>query len=327
MVFDAFRRSGYSRAVLPPSPLPGILDTGSLNMLAGASGIGKTALISSLARAFAEGGSLWGHPITIPTGVGYIGADRGSSSAKQWFEAAGYPDIPLYGIVDDRNFDVAQLRNKTGGPQLLFHCLEQLQLPPGSLIFVDPVALFVGSNLLDYRVVAIACIEIQRYLMDHPYTLVGVCHTSKQKANPQDRYMRPQDRIMGTGALLGYTSTQMYLMGPEEAGRDDGRHTFLWNPHHRPEESFSLTRLSNGLFDLTSLPTANKPLSEELLALLALFPGPDHTVPTAQLVKLVTHDGATSPGAARRALFRRLRELERLGYLHQVIRGMWAKTP
>jgi hypothetical protein len=306
------------------APLPGILDTPSLNMLAGASGIGKTALISSLARIFHEGGKLWGHQITIPPAVGYIGADRGGASARLWFQAAGYPDIPQWNLIDDRSFDLAQLHNKRGGPGLLFHALEQLKLPYGSLIFVDPIALFVGSNLLDYRIVALACIEIQRWLEDHPYCLVGVCHTSKQKADAKDRYLRPQDRIMGTGALLGYTSTQMYLMGPEEAGRDDGKHTFLWNPHHRPEEHFALQRTNTGLFDVGNTQAAAliaSALSPALASLLALLPPPTHAISTPALMQQLTDSGI-----ARATLFRQLKELLQYGYAWSPKRGLWART-
>lgn len=308
------------------SPLPGILETPSLNMLAGASGIGKTALISSIARVFHEGDTLFGHAVTRPPAVGYVGADRGGASAIQWFETAGYPDIPTYNIVSDRTFDVAQLRGKFGGPALLAHCIDKLSLPAGSVVFVDPVALFVGANLLDYRAVAIACIEIQRWLHDNPFCVIGVCHTSKLKADEKARYQRPQDRILGTGALLGYTSTQMYLMGPDEAGRDDGRHTFLWNPHHAPEESFALLKGKNGLFDLgQALAPIQEPPSAMALAILQLFPEDGTPISTAQIIQILNTAVEQDP-ASRMTLHRRLKELERHGLIWSPRKGLWARV-
>lgn len=299
-------------------------------MLAGASGIGKTALIASMAKLFRDGAPLFGHAMTPPPAVGYVSSDRGGASAKLWFEAAGYPDIPQYSVVDDAGFDIRQLHGKYGGGALLASCIEQLHLPFGAVVFVDPIALFVGSNLLDYRAVAIACIEIQRWLKTHPYCVIGVCHTSKLKADEKDRYARPQDRILGTGALLGYSSTQMYLMGPDEAGREDGRHTFLWNPHHAPEESFTLQKGTDGLFDLTdaSAPKALLPatLSPQQESLLALFPDPDHIISTAQIVRMLQTDVSRDP-LPHRTLSRRLRELEAMGYVWQPAKGQWARVP
>lgn len=309
------------------SPLPRILDTPSLNMLAGASGIGKTALIASIACRFRDGAKLFGHQITAPPAVGYLSADRGGASARLWFDAAGYPDIPQYSLVDDAGFDIKQLMGKYGGADLLAYCIDQVQLPPGSLLFIDPIALFVGSNLLDYRAVAIACISIQRWLTKHPYCLIGVCHTSKQKGDAKDRYLRPQDRILGTGALLGYTSTQMYLMAPEESGSEDGCHTFLWNPHHAREESFQMKKGPEGLFviDEAQVPLSTE-LEADLMALLMLFPPADRAISTAQLVKMLNTDVGHGP-LPQRTLTRRLRTLEERRYIWQPRKGLWARVP
>lgn len=294
-------------------------------MLAGASGIGKTALIASIATRIHAGGALFGHQLIQPPAVGYISADRGGASARLWFEAAGYPDIPQYSLVDDQGFDVKQLLSKYGGAELLAHCIDKLHMPPGALIFVDPIALFVGSNLLDYRAVAIACIQIQRWLTTHPYCLIGVCHTSKQKGDVKDRYLRPQDRILGTGALLGYTSTQMYLMAPEESGAEDGCHTFLWNPHHAREESFQLRKGAEGLFSLDSvLVPITEAMDAALESLLLLFPPADRAISTAQLVQMLNHDVGHDP-LPQRTLTRRLRTLEAQGHVWQPRKGLWAR--
>ena len=56
-----------------------------------------------------------------------------------------------------------------------------------------------------------------------------------------------EDRMGGSMAKLGYSATQMYLAGPEEM--DEAYHTFLWNPHHAPSQTFKLKQdPDTGLF-------------------------------------------------------------------------------
>ncbi len=78
--------------------------------------------------------------------------------------------------------------------------------------------------------------------------MIGTAHAAKQKADKNERYLRPQDRILGSTALFGYTDTQMYLAAPDETGSKDGVYTFFWNPHHAPPAAFPLTRDSEGRF-------------------------------------------------------------------------------
>lgn len=305
----------------PLDPLPNILDAGTLNLLAGASGVGKTALIAGLAVAFRDHLPVFGHlPNPLP-GLGYVTADRRARSSQRWFAAAGCPELAQYSFVDDRARPVASFRNRYGGPHLLKLCVETLRLPPGSLVFVDPIALFLGGNLLDYREVAQACIEIGRWLIDAQYCVVGICHTAKLKTNKQDRYARPQDRIMGTGALLGFTDTQMYLMSPQEAEKD--AHVFLWNPHHHPQEEFDLPRdKATGLFVLT----ADTPavllarLDPDLQTLYQLIPTPGGA-PCALLVKWLQDTSVN-----RSTVWRRLKALERLGWARVDQFGVWARN-
>jgi hypothetical protein len=65
-----------------PDPLPHFFTAGSLSLLSGASGVGKTAFIAMLARTFHEGGQIGGHVATRSL-VGYIlGIAAGRSPAS-----------------------------------------------------------------------------------------------------------------------------------------------------------------------------------------------------------------------------------------------------
>lgn len=229
-----------------PDPVPTIIRFASLNILAGASGVGKTCLMSWILTHFRDGTPLFGHPVAQPTKIAYICADRGWATAVYWLEKAGYPDLPLYSLADDPLFQPYRLRERRMLIAILAECLDRLQLPPGSLVIIDPIALFLGGNPNDYQSVAVACLEIRRLCTSRQLTIWGLAHASKQKADKKDRYDRLQDRILGSSALLGYADTQMYLASPEETG--EKYYQFLWHSHTAPGEVFPLGRDAEGMF-------------------------------------------------------------------------------
>lgn len=301
-------------------PLPGILNLGFLNLLAGASGIGKTAFIAAAARAFRDGAPFLGHATHQPQALAYVTADRPWADSRLWFDAVGFSDIAQYSIVDDHTLLMSRFRRRADRTQLLLHCLDKLHLPPGGLVFVDPIALFLGGNLLDYDTVAIACIEIHRVLQARRLCAVGLMHASKQKGDPKERYTRVQDRILGSSALLGFTGTQMYLMSPEESGGD--YFSFMWNPHHRPAESFELRKDERGLFHQVEDQDRERPalesLGAEVVALYKQFPEPPAALSIKELVTLFAD-------TSRATLFRRLKTLADAKYIIQAKYGAWKR--
>lgn len=304
-------------------PLPDIFTLGSLNLLAGASGIGKTALMAWMMTRFRDGASLFGHATNPPTAIGYFSADRPWKDTLKWFEKVGYPDVRHYSLVDDHSMslDGPQLR-KRERVKFFQTCADKLDLPPGALLIVDPIALFLGGNLLDYDAVAFACMGIHRYADTRRYCCWGMAHASKQKGDEKARYMRLQDRISGTNALLGFTGTQMYLAPPGETESDF--YTFMWNPHNAPAESFELDKdPKTGLFravkqrtrpDLTTLPVA-------VQSVYALFPASPATLSTVDLITLV------KDAISRPTLFRHLKVLVDTGHIEQPQRGLWRIAP
>jgi len=308
-------------------PLPRILTLGSLNLIAGASGVGKTAFVAGMATRFRDGHEILGYACNPPPAIGYITADRPWADSLQWFSQVGYADIPQYSIVDDHTLHTSKIRKKLDRTKLLRECIGKLTLPPGSLIFVDPIALFLGGSLNDYDTSAIACIEIHRYALEQRYCLVGIAHASKQKADKGDRYARPQDRINGSTAQLGYTGTQMYLMSPDESGTNF--YQFHWNPHHAPAQTFNLRKNKYGLFDgLADGVPADPDLDLNLehddttkRILDVIPPAPAHASSAALILRFTQGQEAIS----RPTLFRRLGLLQKRGEIESPARGHWRK--
>lgn len=314
--------SGY-----PDDPLHPIILGGSVNLLAGAPGTGKTALMADMMTRFRDGRPIFGRTPAPLAGLGVISADRSwDQSSSYWFKLAGIPEIAHYSLLDDLKFDPRRLRNTGDRVTILEECFNHLALPPQSLVLVDPLSLFLGGKLNDYDTCAVYCMQIQRLARKKQYTLIGLAHAGKQQADVKARYLRLQDRILGSAALFGYTDTQMYIASPEETGQSS--YTFLWHPHHAPKEFFSLTQESNGLFRCEGSPISpdSGVLLESLLPhhasdddIVAWFP-PDGTPKTMQEIK----SQLTTWNISRATLMRTLARLVDGGRLCQPAHGAYA---
>lgn len=322
-----------SQAVPPQDPLPGVIEHASVNLLAGASGVGKTCLTSWLLTRFRDNLPIFGHqPNPIPK-IAYLCADRGWSSTRQWFVRAGFPDVSHYSLTDDLSFEPGRLEQKRQLVPVLRESLAKLNpLPPGSLVVVDPIALFMGGNLNDYQSCAVSLVRIRRICLELQITILGLCHASKQKNDRKEQYKRLQDRIMGSAAQHGYGDTQMYLASPEETG--EKFYTFLWHPHLSEPKTFKLGRdQATGLFipyeeeeDVTG---NTPPLSVEdqintnphILAIHELITDVDPGTATADIL---TNAQATHQ-ISRSSAFRALNLLAQAGWVQSIGRGRWRR--
>lgn len=317
-----------------PDPIPGILPAGGVSLLAGASGVGKTALLATFLRTVCQAQPLLGHtPSPIPR-IGYINADRGwEGGAGFWLRRAGV-DIPpvdrmglslegalsVYSMADDDGFDPRRLRKKWARTEVLAEFIDKLKLPPGSLVIVDPIALFLGGNLLDYDACAVACHELRKILRDRKLTIWATAHSTKLKADKKERYLRLQDQLLGSTAILGYSDTQMYLAGPQETGKP--YFMFLWHSHIAKEETFQLAQNELGVFG---------PYEE------GLQPDPEPTAPAVLLLfpdanTLITFSALKQLAAVRlvmsvSTLKRYLRELEAAGLIERTGHGEYRRRP
>ncbi len=323
-----------SQSALPVlDPLPPVLSKCTLNLLAGASGVGKTSLIAYMASCLIHGVPLFDRQPTAIPKVAYIGADRPwTGDTELWFNAYGIPDIAHYSLIEDDGFEMSRfLLPKSGMHASIFaDILDGLELPPGSVVFADPIAMFIGGDQNHYIRVATGCVNLYKVIRKRQLCVVGVDHSSKQKGDSDSRYTRLQDRISGSMAKLGYTATQMYLAGPEEMNEDC--HTFLWNPHHAKSQTFKLHQNPlDGTFAYTgetpehrtATPapphTPEGELSPAVQSLLLCIPAAPSFISTATLIQ-------QSDTASRATIYRYLKELEAARLVAQLGRGIWQRT-
>jgi hypothetical protein len=310
-----------ARQAFPPDLIPDVLLGGSLNILAGAPGVGKTALFAWMLGHFREDRppvrGLFGHAVQKAAKIGILTADRSwAQSGKRWFDLAGFSDVCQYCFHDDPTFVKARLRSKPRRVQLLDEFIGRLEpLPFGSLVLADPLTLFLGGNLIDYDTCFVAAAEMREVCHRRGITLIGTAHSAKQKADKKTRYERLQDRILGSTGIIGFTDTAMYLAAPEELNRKT--YTFLWAPHHHKTQEFSLIRTENGLF----VPADQAAGEQSTDIVLQYVPHAPACIP---LKELQAH---TANHLSRASLFRRLQEMEAVGSILKPVGGRYQRPP
>ena len=230
-----------------PDPIPGIIPFGTVTIFAGAPGVGKTAMLAEWCQRWRDGAPICGHATSRPTGFYYLAADRQWASHQQWFNAVGFGDIPHYSLADDPTFDLTELLKPYNALTLLTRSLDVLRPLPGAHVFIDPISpLYIAGNPNASRDVARTLLGVSREAQARQINITCTAHFGKQKADKNERYQRPQDRIAGTGAFSGFSDTQIYLIDPEPPLQP--YHVLGWVPRHVRPQEFTFTRNDHGLF-------------------------------------------------------------------------------
>lgn len=240
--------------VKPPDIIADIIPAHETSILAGASGAGKTTLLMEMLKYLQNNQPLFGHAVTPDLKVGFIAADRTWEAYKRLAETVGVDVsvLKVRALIDDDKIDCSTLERN---PSIILYSLLSEMVQEGrNLVVIDPLAVLLGCDLNKYHVVAARLIALNRYCRLNGITVLGTHHATK--ARTESGFKRPQDRINGSGALLGFTSTQLFLAAPEETGSDYTE----WHvvSHHAKAKVIYLKRTVTGtfieadpLFDLT----------------------------------------------------------------------------
>lgn len=210
-----------------------------LSILTGASGAGKTTLITQALRALERGEDF---PIMFPPTVKTVGmiiADRTVEETQTRFKHLGITTCSLYGLADDHTLPLSMLDN----PAKLFGEVVS-RCGKHDAYILDPMMLFMEGSAIDYRTVARSLIRMARYVIQNNLTLLCTHHTTKSRSDFS--FMRPQDRISGSAAFQGYSGTQLVLIEGKEQGLDYDKLIIV--PHLSPPEEYRLCRGEDGYF-------------------------------------------------------------------------------
>lgn len=297
--------TGAPTPVVPfPDPIEHLMPFGSISTLSGASGVGKTAFLAGMVKTWQSGGQLFGLTTTMPPQIGMLACDRPWRDHQAWFDRAGCTGFPHYSLRDEP-YNWEALRDSKQVPKVFGGLVDSLKLPPGSLLIVDPISLFIPGRLFDYKDVAIGLGLLDAELKKRHLTTLGVFHVAKQKGNKNERYMRPQDRILGSSALIGYSETAFYLISPDEAERRT--YEFGIISHQLKGTAYQYTRNDKGLF----IPAEIFDDIHEEEAALTILPFDGTGLTTAQWALEIQRLMSCSLSTAER-LMRKLRRADRV---------------
>lgn len=259
-----------STAPSTPSATParyvveGLLPSREVSILAGASGVGKSTLIFQLVAAISNGeDDFLGHRIAYPQTVGYLAADRTWDSYTELASRVGLDlsRIQTCSLVDDESIDVMRLERDP--MDLLLSLLGRFR--GATLIIVDPMVLFLGVDPNRYHEVAPRLIRMGRWCRRNSFTILATHHATKARTDYS--FLRPQDRVSGSSALLGFTSSQLFLAGADEIRKPYSE--FVAVNHNAPPESIKLSRGPNGIFQRWEPQDVNGALAATVLTAVA----------------------------------------------------------
>ncbi len=238
--------------------IEGIIPEREVSILAGASGVGKTTLIQQVLASAQKNVPAFGMAVAPNLRLGYIAADR---SWDSYIRTAKSTDLDLTSInikslIDDESIDLRWF--KQDPLAVLQDLIRKLQ--PIDLVVVDPLVVFLGVDTNKYHLNAAALIELNRFCRSENVTILGTHHATKARSDYT--FKRAQDRISGSSALLGFTSTQLFIAGPDEVGRDDGIYEWYIISHHAPGRVVELDR-KEGLFTFHNQKLLNAPMNLE----------------------------------------------------------------
>jgi hypothetical protein len=325
------RQAKPSIPAIPPStafldPIPGIVPHGALVQFVGPPKCGKTAVLAAFLQRLRDGRTICGLPTHRPPSLGIITTDhKWRLNQGLWFDKVGFSEVPHVCLRDDAAIKWPTLKGRgNGAPDLLKQSLETLQalggLEPGGLVAIDVAGVFISTRLNDYNEVLAGIGSMSQVLDRFHATAFLLGHMGKQKSDPKDRYLRPHERILGSGALIGFTDTTMYMLGPEDTGKP--YHTFGWLPTHAPMGEFQFQRNpETGLFE----PYTGKLLpdvSPELLAVVEALPLPPETFRTNLITNLIIASCRVRETQAKE----RLKLLEASGLILDAGRGLFLRA-
>jgi archaellum biogenesis ATPase FlaH len=263
-----------------PDPIPDIIAHGSLTYMAGASGSGKTIMMAEWFGRWREARTICGHSTNMPTELCYLAADRDWSTYARVFAHVGFSEVKRYVLAEDPDFDPKAWK-RTEAFKFLDRCITKLNPKPGALVVIDPVApLFVQGKTNDNWDVAVSSHYFRVIARRLNITIICMANVSKQRT--EDTYVRPQDRIAGSGAFVAYSDTQIYLERDKE-----GILTLGWVPRcHETEEFRFRFDKTIGLFRPAIGDETVPGLPEVAVKILGLIPeDPTATVVSPDIVR------------------------------------------
>lgn len=232
------------------------------NFLSGSSGAGKTTWLGWFINQLRTQERLWDYKINRPPFIAYIAADRDASGALAKLVAAGWTEPAYYDLVNDPEAEscVAALGDERSNVRfpLFYRALAHLRrkylggekLPPDSLLAIDGMGPLLGIEPAGKYLKSVARTMLLTNMLAAREKFLPLLMHHGIKVNGENRYLRPEDNILGSMALQGFSSTMIHVTEPE-LSEDPSREitTVTIRSHDAPRMTQEFKRDPNtGLF-------------------------------------------------------------------------------
>lgn len=209
-----------------------VLPSGTVHLLAGPSGAGKTTLIFEMARAWQENEPFLGFQ-TKGSDEGsfyYVFGDHSEDEALEHMTRLG-----LQGTIKYRAEGRAD-----AAPQDFYQCPKDTRI----LVIDGAERLVEAANLNSFDAVSKALIRTREFAESRNIAVILIVGSPKMKKG--EEYLYGRERVCGSIAWGRFSSTVMNCtMGDPSVVDDPSRTLFIYPRHHKPSQH-SLTIGSNG---------------------------------------------------------------------------------
>lgn len=290
-----------------------------VHIFAGSSGAGKSSLLLQLCRDFLEGKPWFGHK-THPASFAYIACDRTWEEYQDKMVLMKLTGFEVQSLVSNTFFDPSRFGRE---PKSAIDFLKGMHQNFGSPRFmvIDPLSPFLPRELNSYHDVASSLIGLTRFCLKESVTIIGTHHATKLR--DETKFKRPQDRILGSAALQGYSGTHCFLTSPQEVyhrHQEVEASILTLVPHNsHPEEHHLLRDNITGLF----VPFIPEDEYNENSKVLDLMPKPPDSMSSQALVELIE----ANIDVSRATAFRRIAKLVEAGKLERLESGWYRRRP
>ena len=279
-----------------------ILPLGEVSILAGSSGAGKSTLLMQALSAFQAGEPHFlGHALKLDTKWGYLANDHAWKLYEDTAERCHLDinSMPHISLMDDDSVDLEVF--KSNPLKLLEDLLSRLIDQGADAIVVDTLVSWFGGDVRAYNIPAYALLRLGRFCRHKSVTLLGTHHATK--ARTDYAFKRAQDRISGSSSLLGFSSTQLCLIPPDECG--EAAYQFHIIAHNAPAKVIPLTRAGEadgGIFIPFDSSLTGTKLSEGEVALVDAMKEEGNGVSLTRNAIVAKMGGKVSPATVDRQL-------------------------
>lgn len=272
-----------------PDVIAGVLPEHEVSILAGASGAGKTTLLMQIVKQLQDCDQVFGHKSLCGLKIGYVAADRTWKAYEILCNnvKVDIGTMHVKALIDDPDIDIGLFERS---PRVFLYGLLSEMVKAGcNLLIVDPLVSLLGGDPNKYGQMAPRLIQLNRFCIQNKVTILGTHHAGK--ARTDFGFKRAQDRISGSSALLGFTSTHLFLAAAEEIQQPYCEWHIV--SHHAKAEVIKLKRTDpHGLFDLFTIDDEIAQTSEKkadcTLELLDILPPDGTPMPRKTLVGLLS---------------------------------------